>query len=98
MRQSSPLRFLAVVLAAVLIVTFATPAKAEADVMTMITIASLIVAGVIVLAVVLIANVKDPDRAELGRVVRVACLGEECAGLLAGSTAALVPAPEIQTP
>jgi general stress protein CsbA len=97
MRHSSPLRLVSVVLAVVLIVTFATPARAEAEFLTTITIVSLIVAGVIVLAVVLIANLKDPDRAELGRVVRLACLGDGCAGIL-GEPAALVPSVEVQAP
>ncbi len=96
MTWSPRCRLLALVLVTVLVVTAATPAKAEADVLTGLAIASVVIAGVILIAYLVIANVEGSRRADEGRVVWLACAGEGCAVLAAQTTA---PAPvERQAP
>jgi hypothetical protein len=68
-----PFRLLACVLVIVLAISLAAPARAEADVLTIIAIASLAVAGIILIAYLIIANVDESRRAETPRVVWVAC-------------------------
>jgi hypothetical protein len=58
-------------MAVVLLVTFSTPARAEAEVLTVLAIASLVVVGVIVIAYLVIASTKG-DRAGTPQIVWVA--------------------------
>ena len=71
--HSAPFRSLALVLVVVLTLTLAAPARAEADVLTILAIASLAVAGVILIAYLIIANVRESRQAEAARIVWVAC-------------------------
>jgi hypothetical protein len=82
---SHSFRLLACALVIVLTVTFAAPARAEADVLTAIAIGSLIVAGIVLIAYLIIANVDDSRRAEQPRFVWVPCAA--CAAIPAGETA-----------
>jgi hypothetical protein len=91
-------RVVALVVAIVLVVTFATPARAEADVLAAIAIGTLVVAGIILLAYLVIANTADRNHADAGRIVYVACADDRCAGMAAASpgrdrVTALAPAP-----
>lgn len=72
------LRSVAVVLVVVCAITFATPARAEAEVLTAIAIASLVVVGVILVVYLIIANVAGDRSAAAERAVWVACAGETC--------------------
>lgn len=53
------LRLVAVVLLVVVVVTVAKPARAEADVLTAISIASLVVIGLMIVAYLIAANMSD---------------------------------------
>src|SRR3989304_1293120 len=53
------LRVVAVILVAVLVLTLAAPARAEADVLTTIPIVSLVIAGVMIIAYLIVANLHD---------------------------------------
>jgi hypothetical protein len=53
------LRLVAIVLLVVVVVTVAKPARAEADVLAAIGIATLVIIGVIVVAYLIAANVSD---------------------------------------
>lgn len=66
------LRIVAVVMAVVLLVTFAAPARAEADVFAMLAIVSLVIAGVIIVAYLVIANTKGSRMSEAPRLIVVA--------------------------
>jgi hypothetical protein len=88
--HSRPFRFLACVLVVVLAITLAAPAPAEADVLTAIAIGTLIVAGVVLIAYLIIANVSDSRQAESPRIVWLACA--DCGAPPAGGLpAALAP-------
>ena len=79
MTTACPLfRLLALVLVVVLTVVFATPAPAEADVLTALAIAGLVLAGVVIIAYLVVANVEGTRRADTGRVVWLACAGPDC--------------------
>jgi len=78
-----PFRLLACVLVVVLAITLAAPAPAEADVLTAIAIGTLIVAGVVLIAYLIIANVSDSRQAGGPRLVWLACA--DCAGTPAGT-------------
>lgn len=67
-------RSLAVVLIVVCAITFATPARAEADVLTTIAIVTLVVIGVMIVAYLVIANVAGSRQVEDAPPVWVACL------------------------
>jgi hypothetical protein len=97
MMWSTPRRLLVLVLVVVLLVTVATPAKAEAELLTGLAIATVVIAGVILIGYLVIANVEGSRRADEGPVVWLACAGEGCAVLTARAAATLVPA-EPQTP
>jgi hypothetical protein len=56
------LRLLAFVMVVVVLVSLATPARAEADVLATVGIAMLVAAGVVVIAVVIIAAASDYRR------------------------------------
>ena len=96
MVRSSCSRILALALVIVLAVTLATPAKADADPLTTITIVSLVVAGVLIIAFLIIANTVE-RRADEGRSVRVACVGDGCRVLFVSSAVA-VPHVEREAP
>jgi hypothetical protein len=82
-------RVLALVVAIVLVITFATPARAEADVLAALAIGTLVVAGVILLAYLIIANASDRNHADKGRIIYVACADDRCAGAAVGGPRAL---------
>ena len=73
MSHSAHFRMIALVLVTVLLVVAATPAKAEAlEPLTIVAIASLVVAGILLIAYLIIANVEGERRADEGRVIWVA--------------------------
>jgi hypothetical protein len=73
MSHSAPFRTLALVLATVLLVVAATPARAEAvEALAIVAIATLVVAGILIIAYLIIANVEGERRADEGRVIWVA--------------------------
>lgn len=88
------LRLLAVTLIVVLVVTLAAPPRAEADVLTILAITSLVIAGVVIIAYLVIANVEGSRRADTSHGVWLACAGAEC------RVPAAAPSPEYlpQTP
>lgn len=92
MVHTTPFRLVALLLAAVLLVVAGTPAKAEAmDVLTIVAIAGLAVAGIILIAFLVIANVEGGKAGGGGRVVWVACAAADgCATIPAETAAALV--------
>ena len=94
MSYSAPFRLIAVVLVSVLLVVVATPARAEAiDALTIMAIAGLVIAGIVLIAVLVIANVEGGKVADAGRVVWVACTGDDCTTAPAAVEAALTAAP-----
>jgi hypothetical protein len=65
MSHSSPFRTLALVLAVVMVVLAAAPARAEAmEPLTIIALVGLAVAGVVLIAYLIIANVEGPKMAD----------------------------------
>jgi hypothetical protein len=89
MIHTAPFRLVALVLATVLMVVAATPAKAEAiDALTIVAIAGLAIAGIIIIAYLIVANVegKSSDR---GRMIWVACASDECTQVPAAVVAEL---------
>jgi hypothetical protein len=88
---SPPFRLLALVVVLTLITAVATPARADADVLTALAIASAVVAGVILIAYLVIASVDSSGRADAGRVVWLACTGDDCAALAARAADAAAP-------
>jgi hypothetical protein len=72
MDHSTPVRMIALVLVMVMLVLAATPARAEAlEPLTIVAIASLVVAGLLVIGYLIIANVEGDRRAQEGRVIWV---------------------------
>lgn len=65
-------RLIATVLVVVIAVTLATPVRAEADVLMALGIGALVVAGVIIIAFLVVANVRESQRADEGRILWVA--------------------------
>ena len=86
MTPSPPSRLLALVLATILVVTFVAPAKADADVLAAVGIATLVIAGVIIVAYLIVANVTGSQQAGETRTAWIACAGDGCAAILARST------------
>ena len=73
MSHSTYFRTVALVLTVVLRVVAATPAKAEAlEPLAIIAIASVVVAGIVLVAYLIIANMEGERRADEGRVIWVA--------------------------
>jgi hypothetical protein len=66
------MRLLAVTLIVVLALTLAAPARAEADVLTILAITSLAIAGVVIIAYLVIANIEGGRRADTGHLAWVA--------------------------
>ena len=94
------LRVVAVILVAVLVLTLASPARAEADVLTTIAIVSLVIAGVIIIAYLIVANLHD-RWADAGPVL-LACVDSDAAPRtcwpVSELSAVAVPAPVVQGP
>jgi hypothetical protein len=59
MTPSTPFRLLALVLVLVVLFTVTTPARAEADVMAAIALGTLVIAGVILVVYLIVANVAE---------------------------------------
>lgn len=77
MSHSTPVRLVALVLATVLLVVAATPAKAEAvEALAIVAIATLVIAGLLIVAYLVIANVEGGRRADQGQVIWVAQVPE----------------------
>jgi hypothetical protein len=94
MNYSASFRLIAVVLVSVLLVVVATPARAEAvDALTIVAIAGLAVAGIVLIAYLIIANVEGGKVADAGRVIWVACTGDDCTTAPAAVEAILAAAP-----
>ena len=90
MAHTTPFRLIALVLATVLLVVAAMPAKAEAiEPLTIVAIAGLAVAGIVLIAYLVVANVAGRKRADTGRVVWMACMGDECATVPAATVMAI---------
>jgi hypothetical protein len=98
MTHTTPFRLVALLLAAVLLVVAGTPARAEAmDALTILAIAGLAAAGLILIAFLVIANVEgDKHAGDEERVVWVACAAADgCATIPADTAAALIqPTPD----
>jgi amino acid transporter len=89
MIHTVPFRLIALVLATVLMVVVATPAKAEAiDALTIVAIAGLAVAVIVIVAYLVVANVEGKS-ADSGRMIWVACAGDECTQVPAAAVAEL---------
>lgn len=94
MNHSAPFRLIAVVLVSVLLVVVATPARAEAiEALTILAIVGLALAGVVLIAYLVIANVEGDKVAGAGRVIWVACTGDDCTTAPAVVEAALAATP-----
>jgi hypothetical protein len=73
MSHSTPFRMLAVVLVTVLLIVAATPARAEAiEALTLVAIGTLVLAGILIIAYLVVANVEGERRADEGRIIWVA--------------------------
>jgi len=73
MLHSAPCRFLALVLAVVLVLTFATPAKAEAfDVMTGLAIAGAAIILLVIVVYLVVANVEGSKLSDTRESPRLA--------------------------
>jgi hypothetical protein len=93
MVHTTPFKLVALLLAAVLMVVAGTPARADAmDALTIIAIASLAVAGIVLIAYLVVANVEgDKQASSEGRVVWMACAaGDGCASIPAETATALI--------
>jgi hypothetical protein len=92
MIHTAPFRFVALLLATVLVIVAATPARAEAiDALTIVAIAGLAVAGIILIAYLVIANVEGSKSADGGRLIWVACAADDCATIPGPAATALIP-------
>ena len=79
MTYSVPFRAIALVLVSVLLVFAATPAPADAmDALTIIAIAGLALADIVLIAYLVVANIEGDKVADGGRVVWMACAGDDC--------------------
>ncbi len=94
-----PFKVIALVLAAVLMVVAGTPAQAEAvDALTILAIAGLAAAGLVIIAYLIIANVEGDKAAGPGRVVWMACAeADNCKVIPAEEAAALIGAPAVDS-
>jgi hypothetical protein len=98
MVHTMPFRVIALLLAAVLMVVVGTPAKAEAlDALTIVAIAGLVVAGIVLIAYLVIANVEGDKASNEGRVVWVACAAADGCASIPAETAAALMAPVVET-
>lgn len=78
MQPSPRFRLLAATLVVLLVITLVAPAPAEADVLTVLAITSLVIAGVIIIAYLVVANVEGARRADTGHTVWLACAEAGC--------------------
>ncbi len=94
------LRVVAVILVAVLVLTLAAPARAEAEVLTTIAIVSLIIAGVIIIVYLIVANLHD-RWADAGPVL-LACVDSDAVPRtcwpVSELPAVVMPVPVMQSP
>jgi hypothetical protein len=73
MSHSTHFRMLALVLVTVMLLIAATPAKAEAlEPLVIVAVVGLVLAGIVLIAYLVIANVEGERRADEGRVIWVA--------------------------
>lgn len=94
-----PYRVLALVLTLVLVVTLATPAKAEAfDVLTGLAIAGAAVIVIVLIAYLVIANTQGDKRVERGGEVWLACAAEGCVTIPPATTPVAFAAPRPEAP
>ena len=84
-------RFIALVLALVLVITFATPAKAEADVTTILAIIGAAVGLLVIIAYLVVANVEGKGMADSDQVRWAACSSAGCTAIDASTAQALMP-------
>ena len=90
MVHTTPCRLIALLLATVLLVIASTPAKAEAlDALTIVAIVGLVAAGIILIVFLVVANVEGSKRSDIGRLVWMACGGDECRTVPAETAAAI---------
>jgi hypothetical protein len=92
MVHTTPFRLIALALVAVVLVVAGTPAPADAlEPLAIVAIAGLVVAGIVLIAYLVIANVEGGKQAGQGRVVWVACAAADgCATIPADVATALV--------
>jgi FtsH-binding integral membrane protein len=96
--HSTPFRVLALVVLVVVAVTFATPRTAEADVMSALAITGIVVAGVILIAFLIVAATRDSSSAGgETRVVWMACTDTGC-DPITSSFADLTSLPSVEGP
>jgi hypothetical protein len=94
MNYSAPFRLIAVVLVAMLLVVAATPARAEAiEALTILAIVGFVAAGIVLIAYLIIANTEGDKTADAGRVIWVACTGDDCTTAPAAVEAVLAATP-----
>jgi hypothetical protein len=93
----APFRLIALLLATVLMIVAATPAKAEAlDALAIVGIVGLVIAGIVLVAYLVVANVEG-GKAAGERMLWLACAGDECPRLPAGlSVPAVMPMPDAE--
>jgi hypothetical protein len=90
MIHTAPFRLVALLLATVLMVIAATPAKAEAvEALTIVAIVGLAIAAIVIIAYLVVANVEGSSSSDGGRVLWVACAGDDCTPVSATAAAAL---------
>lgn len=92
MIHTTPFRLVALVLVGILLVVAGTPARAEAiDALTIVAIAGLTVAAIVLIAYLVVANVEGNKRAGEERAVWVVCAAADgCATIPAEVAAALM--------
>jgi hypothetical protein len=84
-------RLVALLLVVVLLLVAGTPARVEAiEPLTLVAIAGLAVAGIVLIAYLIIANVEGGRSASEGRTVWVACAAADCVPVPAATAAALM--------
>jgi hypothetical protein len=98
MNHCTPVRLLAVVLVAVLVMTVSMPAKAEADVLAAIAIGTLAVAGLMLVVYLIVASASDSKRADGTPPVRLACAGDACVVIPAHVIVTPLPVGATETP
>jgi hypothetical protein len=95
MIHSTNMRLVALVLAIVLTVVAATPAKAEADPTLILALVGVALAVIVLIAYLVVANIEGGKSAESERVLWMACAAEGCAEIAApvASAAPALPLP-----
>jgi hypothetical protein len=99
MSYSGGFRLIAVVLVSVLLVLAATPARAEAmDALTIVAIVGVALAGIVLIAYLVVANMEGGRTADTGRIVWMACSGDECGPVPTSVAAELLAPAALVTP